>query len=78
MNGLAGPLHGLANQEVIKWIFEMREELGTEVPSKQQIEEYVKKTLVRRKSGTGLWPCGIAENRSPFYGADGIWQKTYA
>jgi citrate synthase len=24
MNGLAGPLHGLANQEVIKWIFEMR------------------------------------------------------
>ncbi|WP_462248404.1 citrate (Si)-synthase, partial [Ferruginibacter sp.] len=23
MNGLAGPLHGLANQEVIKWIFEM-------------------------------------------------------
>ncbi|HEX8357927.1 MAG TPA: citrate (Si)-synthase, partial [Segetibacter sp.] len=22
MNGLAGPLHGLANQEVIKWIFE--------------------------------------------------------
>ena len=27
MNGLAGPLHGLANQEVIKWIFEMREDL---------------------------------------------------
>ena len=27
LNGLAGPLHGLANQEVIKWIFEMREEL---------------------------------------------------
>ncbi len=26
MNGLAGPLHGLANQEVIKWIFEMREQ----------------------------------------------------
>ncbi len=24
MNGLAGPLHGLANQEVIKWIFELR------------------------------------------------------
>jgi citrate synthase len=45
MNGLAGPLHGLANQEVIKWIFEMREELKTEMPSKEQIEEYVKKTL---------------------------------
>ncbi len=49
MNGLAGPLHGLANQEVIKWIFEMREAVGTEVPSKTQIEEYVKKTLSEGK-----------------------------
>jgi citrate synthase len=45
MNGLAGPLHGLANQEVIKWILEMREELGVELPSKEQIAAYVKKTL---------------------------------
>ncbi len=45
MNGLAGPLHGLANQEVIKWIFEMREELKTEAPTKEQIGDYVKKTL---------------------------------
>ncbi len=49
MNGLAGPLHGLANQEVIKWIFDLREELGTELPSKKQIEEYVKKTLTEGK-----------------------------
>jgi len=45
MAGLAGPLHGLANQEVIKWIFEMQKQLGVEVPSKEQIEAYVKKTL---------------------------------
>jgi citrate synthase len=45
MNGLAGPLHGLANQEVIKWIFELREQIGSDAPTKQQIEEYVKKTL---------------------------------
>ena len=45
MNGLAGPLHGLANQEVIKWIFELREQIGSDAPSKAQIEEYVKKTL---------------------------------
>ncbi|HEX5026965.1 MAG TPA: citrate (Si)-synthase, eukaryotic [Agriterribacter sp.] len=49
MNGLAGPLHGLANQEVIKWIYEMREELGVELPSKAQIEKYVKKTLLDGK-----------------------------
>ena len=45
MNGLAGPLHGLANQEVIKWILEMREELGVERPSGEQIANYVQKTL---------------------------------
>ena len=49
MNGLAGPLHGLANQEVIKWIFEMREELGTESPTGEQIAEYVHKTLAEGK-----------------------------
>ena len=49
MNGLAGPLHGLANQEVIKWIFEMQEELNTTSPSKEQIGEYVKKTLSEGK-----------------------------
>lgn len=49
MNGLAGPLHGLANQEVIKWIFEMREDLKTESPTKDQIAEYVKKTLSEGK-----------------------------
>jgi citrate synthase len=49
MNGLAGPLHGLANQEVIKWIYDMREDLGVETPSKIQIEEYVKKTLSEGK-----------------------------
>ncbi len=36
MNGLAGPLHGLANQEVIKWILAMREELGGGVPTKDR------------------------------------------
>lgn len=49
MNGLAGPLHGLANQEVIKWIFEMRSELNTSTPTKEQIGDYVQKTLTEGK-----------------------------
>ncbi|MGC4233223.1 MAG: citrate/2-methylcitrate synthase, partial [Niabella sp.] len=49
MNGLAGPLHGLANQEVIKWIFEMQQYLKTESPTNEQIAEYVKKTLAEGK-----------------------------
>ncbi len=49
MNGLAGPLHGLANQEVIKWIFELREQIGSDAPTKEQIGEYVKKTMSEGK-----------------------------
>ncbi|MFT4154645.1 citrate (Si)-synthase [Parafilimonas sp.] len=49
MNGLAGPLHGLANQEVIKWIFDMQDELQTKSPAKDQIAAYVRKTLAEGK-----------------------------
>lgn len=44
MNGLAGPLHGLANQEVIRWIFELKESCGG-MPTKQQLTDYIHKTL---------------------------------
>ncbi len=49
MASLAGPLHGLANQEVIKWIFKMINVLGTTKPSKKQIADYVKSTLAAGK-----------------------------
>lgn len=49
MTGLAGPLHGLANQEVIRWIEELQKELGTEQPSKEQIAQYIKDTLTAGK-----------------------------
>jgi citrate synthase len=45
MNALAGPLHGLANQEVLRWMQRMIETLGTTKPSREQIAEYVKSTL---------------------------------
>lgn len=45
LNGLAGPLHGLANQEVIKWIEEMNAKIGSNNPSKEQIASYIQKTL---------------------------------
>ena len=50
MCGLAGPLHGLANQEVLGWVLELQEEFkkkGVEV-SKDTIKDYAWKTL---KSG---------------------------
>ncbi|KAF0308376.1 putative citrate synthase 2, mitochondrial [Amphibalanus amphitrite] len=47
MNGLAGPLHGLANQEVLVWVTRLRQELGGDV-TKEQLKEFIFKTL---KSG---------------------------
>ncbi|CAM6123053.1 unnamed protein product [Calypogeia fissa] len=49
MNGLAGPLHGLANQEVLRWIQDISADIGpgTDV-SVQQLKDYIWKTL---KSG---------------------------
>jgi len=44
MNGLAGPLHGLANQEVLIWITKLVEKIG-ETPTDDQIKQYVHDTL---------------------------------
>ncbi|OCF60408.1 citrate synthase, mitochondrial [Kwoniella mangroviensis CBS 10435] len=47
LNGLAGPLHGLANQEVLRWVQKMQAAIGKE-PTDEQVAEYVWSTL---KSG---------------------------
>jgi len=47
MGGLAGPLHGLANQEVLRWIMDVMKDLGG-VPNKEQLHKYLWDTL---KSG---------------------------
>ncbi|KAH8369221.1 hypothetical protein KR009_004740, partial [Drosophila setifemur] len=44
MCGLAGPLHGLANQEVLIWITKMREAIGDE-PSDDDIKKFINDTL---------------------------------
>jgi len=44
MGGLAGPLHGLANQEVLRWIMEVKEDLGG-VPTKEDLIKYLWETL---------------------------------
>jgi citrate synthase len=73
MNALAGPLHGLANQEVIKWIFNMIDELKTTKPSKDQLREYINKTLA---SGQVVPGYGHAVLRKP--DPRFIAQKTFA
>ena len=44
LNGLAGPLHGLANQEVLRWIQQMMTRVGDN-PTKEQMEKFVWDTL---------------------------------
>lgn len=47
MNGLAGPLHGLANQEVLVWIEKLRSQVG-DSPSDDKLKDFIWNTL---KSG---------------------------
>jgi len=44
LNGLAGPLHGLANQEVLIWLQKLQAKIGEE-PSNETIKEYIWSTL---------------------------------
>lgn len=45
MLGLAGPLHGFANQNVLSWIMDMMRDLRDEDPSQERIHKYCKKFL---------------------------------
>ncbi|MES1915178.1 MAG: hypothetical protein MHM6MM_007160, partial [Cercozoa sp. M6MM] len=45
MTGLAGPLHGLANQEVLRWIMQFKQRFGDTTPSNEDIKEAVWDTL---------------------------------
>ncbi|MBL7904416.1 MAG: citrate (Si)-synthase [Bacteroidales bacterium] len=48
VNGLAGPLHGLANQEVLRWLHDLMEKMNGEVPTENDLKQFVWNTL---KSG---------------------------
>lgn len=44
MNGLAGPLHGLANQECLKWLLDVRANFDA-FPTKEELEKFTWDTL---------------------------------
>jgi citrate synthase len=52
MNGLAGPLHGLANQEGLKWILDAMEKFGG-TPTSAQMRAYAEETLKAGKVISG-------------------------
>ncbi|KAF8053813.1 hypothetical protein N665_1372s0001 [Sinapis alba] len=65
LNGLAGPLHGLANQEVLLWIKSVVEECGENI-SKEQLKDYVWKTLNSGKVVPG-YGHGVLRKTDPRY-----------
>ncbi|KAJ8767914.1 hypothetical protein K2173_020854 [Erythroxylum novogranatense] len=65
LNGLAGPLHGLANQEVLLWIKSVVEECGENI-TKEQLKDYVWKTLKGGKVVPGFGH-GVLRKTDPRY-----------
>ena len=61
LQGLAGPLHGLAAQEVLRWILQMKDAIGTSY-SDQDVKDYLWSTL---KSGRVIPGYGHAVLRKP-------------
>jgi citrate synthase len=45
INGLAGPLHGLANQEVLRWIQGVMDKMGGKTPTEEEMKKFVWDTL---------------------------------
>ena len=45
LNGLAGPLHGLANQEVLRWTQQSMAKCGGKVPNKDEMKKFLWDTL---------------------------------
>jgi len=45
INGLAGPLHGLANQEVLSWIQSVYNKMDGKIPTEEEMRKFVWDTL---------------------------------
>jgi len=45
IGGLAGPLHGLANEEVLRWTQNFMQQLGGQVPTEEKLKEALWATL---------------------------------
>lgn len=61
LNSLAGPLHGLANQEALRWLLQVYEKFGG-VPKKEQLHQFAWDTL---HSGQVIPGYGHAVLRKP-------------
>jgi citrate synthase len=75
INGLAGPLHGRANQDCLVWLLGILEKFGS-LPTKEQLEDYVWDTLNRGKVIPG-YGHAVLRNTDPRFTAQLEFGKAY-
>jgi len=66
VNGLAGPLHGLANQECLRWLKNTKAALGNQEPTVELLTQYAKETLAQGKVIPGFGH-GVLRATDPRY-----------
>jgi len=64
--GLAGPLHGLANQECLRWLKDTQSTLGGQEPTVELLTEFAKNTLAAGKVIPGFGH-GVLRKTDPRY-----------
>ncbi|CAJ1436655.1 unnamed protein product [Effrenium voratum] len=64
--GLAGPLHGLANQECLSWLLDVQKQLGGQRPTKELLTDFANKTLKEGKVIPGFGHA-VLRNTDPRY-----------
>jgi len=66
INGLAGPLHGLANQECLRWLKNTKKELGSGPITVDQVSDFARATLAAKKVVPGFGH-GVLRATDPRY-----------
>jgi len=64
--GLAGPLHGLANQECLSWLLDVQKQLHGQKPTKELMTDFANKTLKEGKVIPGFGHA-VLRNTDPRY-----------
>jgi len=75
MDGLAGPLHGLANQESLKWLIEVKNQFNG-LPTKEELEKFAWDTLNAGKVIPG-YGHAVLRRPDPRYTAQFEFAKEY-
>ena len=75
LNGLAGPLHGLANQESLNWLLNVVKRYNG-IPTKEQLREFARETLSKGQVIPG-YGHGVLRETDPRFKAQAEYGKAH-